>query len=106
LSTLVEQQGERRIGRVDDDRLAAQIRIRVDLRLHEDPIEAVIAAGHDGNIRAGKLRHCDRIVDRGMGDLMLSLGKAVAKHVGIRRVEHLDRESMLGEQIVMLGRVD
>jgi hypothetical protein len=57
----------------------------------EDVVEAVVAAGHDRDVGLGKLDHRHRVVDRRVRDLMVAFGEAVAQHVGVRRVQDLDR---------------
>jgi hypothetical protein len=39
-------------------------------------------------------------------DLVIALGEAFAQHVGVRRVQQLDREAVLGEQVLVLGCED
>ena len=102
LEHLVEQQPERGIGRVDHHRLAAQVGVGLDLRLHEDVVEAIVAAGHDDDVALGKLDHRHRIIDAGMRDLILALGDAFAHRVRSRRVDELDRQAVLGEQAFVL----
>ena len=41
-----------------------------------------------------------------MHDLMIALGQPVAQHLGVGRVEELDCETVLGEQVLVLGRED
>ena len=60
---LVHQEGERGVGRVDDDGLAAQVGVGLDLGLHDQPVEAVVAAHHDRDVDLRDLGHRHRIVD-------------------------------------------
>jgi hypothetical protein len=43
-------------------------------------------------------------------DLMIAFGQPVAQHVGVRRVQELDRETVLGEQFLCwaakIGKLD
>jgi hypothetical protein len=50
-------------------------------------VEAVVAAGHDGDVRLGELDHRHRVVDRGVRDLMIAFGEPVAQHVGVGRIQ-------------------
>ena len=85
------------VGDVGDQRSAAQIGDARDLGLHEQMIEAVVAARDDDRVDAGlDQRHA--LVRRAVDDLIAAFGEALALLFGIRRGLELDGEPALGKE--------
>jgi hypothetical protein len=63
---------------------------------------AVVAAHEHEQVDLGDLDLGDRVVDRGVGDVIAALGEAVAQLGRVRRVDEFHREAALG--VVALGQ--
>ena len=100
---LVEQQRERGVRRVDRHGGAAELFVRLDLRLHEQAVEPLVAAHEDEQVGLVVLDLRHRVVDAAMGDVVAALGEPVAQLVGVRRVDQLDREIALLVEALRLG---
>ena len=88
------------VGRVDHEGAAAQVGEGLDLRLDEELVHAAVAAGDDHHVLLGDLDHGDRIVERGLGDVELAGGEAVALVLRIRRELQLDLQPVPFEDAV------
>src|SRR5262249_23963654 len=70
--------------------------VALDLRLHDQIIETVVAAHENEEIDLGGLDLRDRVVDAGMRDLVAPGRKAITQLGGVRRVDKLNREPAFG----------
>ena len=94
----------RGIQRVHDHGLAAQIGEGMDIRLHDQAIEAVIAATDNGDVDLGDIRHGQSVVHCRVDDLPASIGKAGTHLLRSRRDPDVDREPVSGEKTLRLRR--
>ena len=86
-----------RVGRIDHQDPAAQVREGAHVGLHEEFVHAAIAASHDHHILLRHLDHRDRVVDRGERDVDGARGEALALPDRILGEGELDREVVAGE---------
>ena len=101
---LVELEGVSGVDRIDHHRLALDVGERLDLGLHHQMVEAVVAAEHDRDIDIGLVLEREGIVDRRMRDLVAALGQPVAQFIRIRRELEIDGKPALGVEALGLRR--
>ena len=94
----VEHERPAGVGDVGRERLAAQVGERAHVRLHEQMIEAVVAARDDHGVGAAVLDQCHRLVGGAVHDLVAPGGEPLPLLGGVRRGMEIDREPALGEQ--------
>ena len=81
---LIEHEGPAGAGDVRDQRAAAQVRDAFDMRLNEQPVEAVVAAHDHQCIGAGE-RQRDALIGGAMGDLVAPGRQPLALLLRVRR---------------------
>ena len=92
------------VGDVGDQRAAAQIGDALDVRLHEQMIEAVVAAGDDDGVDLRGLDQRHALIGGAVDDLVAAGGEALALLLGVRRGLEIDGEAAPGEKSPRLRR--
>jgi hypothetical protein len=87
----------RRVGRVDHDDAASQVRESADVGLDEKFIHAAVAAGDDDHVLSRHLDHRDRVVDRRDRDVDGPGGEAFALPDRVLGERKLERDVVPGE---------
>ena len=67
-----------RINRIHPDRLSSDVGQRIDLRLQDEVVEAVVAAADHRDIDAGLVLERECVVDGGVRNLVATFGKSLA----------------------------
>ena len=89
------------VGRVGDQRLAADVGEGVDALADDEFVGAAVAAADDHDVDLGDLDHGERVVDRGLHHLELAVGEAVALRPRAFGELELQLDAVLGEDALL-----
>src|SRR6267143_722689 len=79
---------------IDQQRVALQVRVRAYVGLNKELVHAAVAARDDHDVVPSELDHCYRVVHRGLRDLEIAGGKAVALLLRIDGEQHFHLQAM------------
>ena len=86
----VEHERPAGVGDIGHQCSAAQVGDARDLRLDEQVIEAVVAAGHDDGVHLRRLDQRHALIGSAVHDRVAAIGQALALLLGVRRGDQSD----------------
>ena len=101
LEDFVQHERPAGVGDVGHERPPAQVGDPLDVRLHEQMIEAVVAAGDDNGVHA-RLDQRHALVGGAVHDRVAAVREALALLLGVRRGLQIDGEAAPGEKSLRL----